>query len=115
LLKLVDDNGKPSQQATAPVVSKKTEDVQRRLASALSHVEQWQDGIFSLDQLDKLLKVVNDVVSYRSKEWNPMTNSTTRTCVEKLLSCIQLIKKQAHREKRLKTVKKWKHSMDKWR
>ncbi|KAL4093998.1 hypothetical protein PRIC1_011427 [Phytophthora ramorum] len=98
-----------------PLISKATSEMKGRLASILTQVEQWQDGIFSMGQVDKVMKTLGVVMAYKSKEWNPPADSAARTCVEKLKACIRMIKKQAHRDKRLKTVKKWKCSINKYR
>ncbi|KAL4147688.1 hypothetical protein PRNP1_011442 [Phytophthora ramorum] len=98
-----------------PLISKATSEMKGRLASILTQVEQWQDGIFSMGQVDRVIKTLGVVMAYKSKEWNPPADSAARTCVEKLKACIRMIKKQAHRDKRLKTVKKWKCSINKYR
>ncbi|KAE9038624.1 hypothetical protein PR003_g5595 [Phytophthora rubi] len=93
--------------------SKTTTVKQGQLKSLLGQVEEWQDGIFSLDQLDKVMKELNGVVSYHSMDWKPLADPTVHICVEKLRSCIQHVKKNAHRDKRLKMVNKWMASIDK--
>ncbi|KAE9350327.1 hypothetical protein PF008_g6499 [Phytophthora fragariae] len=97
----------------SPRTSKTTTVKQGQLKSLLGQVEEWQDGIFSLDQLDKVMKELNDVVSYNSMDWKPLADPTVRICVEKLRSCIQHVKKNTHRDKRLKTVNRWMASIDK--
>ncbi|KAK1940083.1 hypothetical protein P3T76_008406 [Phytophthora citrophthora] len=92
----------------APSWSKATEAKVGVLMSVLAQLKQWQDGIFSLDQLDKELKKLNDVIAYRSSDWEPLSDPSTIDCLDKLTTCIELIKKKEHRAKRLKTVNKWK-------
>eukprot|EP00644_Phytophthora_capsici_P001350 jgi/Phyca11/105104/e_gw1.10.453.1 len=78
------------------------------LVSVLAQLEQWQDGIFSLDQFDKEMKKFNDVMAYQSSDWKPLSDPSTIGCLDKLTTCIELIKKKEHRAKRMKTVNKWK-------
>ncbi|KAI9916804.1 hypothetical protein PsorP6_016758 [Peronosclerospora sorghi] len=82
------------------------EEMQKRLMSVIQQAKDWQDGVFSLDQLDKEFKTLNDVVSYRLQS-NPKAGEDMRNCLKLLTTCVQKIKKKAHRDKRLKTLKKW--------
>ncbi|KAG1706749.1 hypothetical protein DVH05_027602 [Phytophthora capsici] len=88
--------------------SKRTEKKMGDLVSVLAQLEQWQDGIFSLDQFDKEMKKFNDVMAYQSSDWKPLSDPSTIGCLDKLTTCIELIKKKEHRAKRMKTVNKWK-------
>ncbi|CAH0490302.1 unnamed protein product [Peronospora farinosa] len=69
-----------------------TSKIQARLVSVMDLVEQWQDGIFSMNQVDMALKMLNEVVAYKSKDWNPYSDQTVRDCLEKLTTCIKMIK-----------------------
>ncbi|UIZ22368.1 hypothetical protein KXD40_004792 [Peronospora effusa] len=87
-----------------------TSKIQGRLVSVMDQVEQWQDGIFSMNQVDKALKMLNEVVSYKSKDWNPYSDQTVRDCLEKLTTCIKMINREegkTHRDKCLKTLSRW--------
>ncbi|KAL3672562.1 hypothetical protein V7S43_001857 [Phytophthora oleae] len=107
---LLDTKAKGSSQVSkgSPSWSKATEAKVEVLMSVLAQLEQWQDGIFSLDQFDKAFKKLNDVMAYQSSDWEPLSDPSTIDCLDKLTTCIELIKKKAHRDKRLKTVNKWK-------
>ncbi|GMF21932.1 unnamed protein product [Phytophthora lilii] len=95
---------KPAQSGT--ISSKNTSEADDRLAEVLAQVEQWQDGIFSMDQLDKVIKVLSEIVSCKSKGWKPRADPTFNACLDKLKSCIKMIKKQALRNKRLHSIKR---------
>ncbi|KAG7395414.1 hypothetical protein PHYBOEH_003773 [Phytophthora boehmeriae] len=107
-------NSKPprSKQST---VNKRTEGMKERLTWPLDQVRQWQDGIFALDQLDKVIKEVNEVMSCNAKDWNPYADPRVHECVGKLEACVNLIKKDTHRQKRLKTVRKLVNQLEKQR
>ncbi|KAG6969969.1 hypothetical protein JG688_00005080 [Phytophthora aleatoria] len=48
------------------------------------------------------------------KGLGPLADSNSRVCVERLTRCIHLIPQKSHREKYLKTIKKWKKSIDRY-
>ncbi|CEG50001.1 Protein FAM133 [Plasmopara halstedii] len=52
--------------------------VQSRLQDILVQVEQWQNGVFSLNQLEKAIRNLEEVLSYRSKQWNPLADFDAR-------------------------------------
>ncbi|RLN46177.1 hypothetical protein BBJ29_007647 [Phytophthora kernoviae] len=64
--------------------SQETEEMKDKLTSLLAQVTQWQDGIFALDQLDKVIKSVSEVMSHNTKDWNARADSRVHECVEKL-------------------------------
>ncbi|GMF46382.1 unnamed protein product [Phytophthora fragariaefolia] len=106
---------RPDKISQSPQLSRTTRNKLNLLKTTLAELELWQDGIFSLDQLGKLMKTLNDIVSYTSTEWKPLADPTLLKCVEKVSVCIQSIKQKDHRSKRLKIVKRWKANIDKHR
>ncbi|CAH0514952.1 unnamed protein product [Peronospora belbahrii] len=111
ILTLLDEKINSSQPARAihshMRFSSTTKKKQEQLVLAMDQLERMQDGIFSLDQVDKVVKTFSTVVSYQSKDWNPYSDHTVRKGLKMLTACIQMITKKTHRDKRLKTVNKW--------
>ncbi|KAI9983762.1 hypothetical protein PInf_007833 [Phytophthora infestans] len=91
---------------------KVVEEMQDRLEKIIAQAEQWQDGIFSVNQLDKAVKELRDVVSYRLQSWDTLPDLDTGLCADKLIRCIKYIQKPVHREKYLKIVNKLKQKVD---
>lgn len=79
------------------------------VSEALKQVTTWQNGIFSLQQLDKVIKTIGGVLDeHRSNSaWNPRTDERVLECVGKLRACVEGIKKDDHRAKRLSILDKW--------
>ncbi|ETP21160.1 hypothetical protein F441_05260, partial [Phytophthora nicotianae CJ01A1] len=112
LIKLNEKRKQSTEKSHAPpTTSKTTRKMMDRLKAIITQVEQWQDGIFALNQLDKAIKEFGEVMSYKSKDWNALADPNSRACMDKLVGCIQFIKKQAHHDKYLKAVNKWKRSV----
>ncbi|KAG2826713.1 hypothetical protein PC129_g8141 [Phytophthora cactorum] len=53
-------------------------------------------------------------MSYQSKDWDPLEDSNSCLCVNKLICCIHFIHKLEPREKHLTTVNKWEKSIAKY-
>ncbi|KAG6966984.1 hypothetical protein JG688_00006524 [Phytophthora aleatoria] len=96
-----------------PTASKTTKEMQDQLKGIIAQAEQWQDGIFSLNQLDKAVKGFGDIASYQLQFWDSLADFNTGLCVDKLIRCVKFIQKPTHREKYLQILNKLKQSIDK--
>ncbi|KAF1772351.1 hypothetical protein GQ600_20629 [Phytophthora cactorum] len=88
--------------------------MQDRLEAIIAGVEQWQEGTFlSLSQLEKAIKGFGNVTVTRQRIGTTcgLQLPLVRGAVN---SCIHLIPQKSHREKYLKTIKKWKKSIDRY-
>ncbi|RLN87555.1 hypothetical protein BBJ28_00006584 [Nothophytophthora sp. Chile5] len=92
-------------------LSDETAAMKELVVSSLAQVNEWQDGVFAVGQVDKVMKQLDSAVYYVMTDWDPRTDSTLRECLDKLAACIQHIKKQALRDKRAATVKKWRAAL----
>jgi hypothetical protein len=79
------------------------------VAEALEQVNMWQDGIFSLQQLDKVIKSIGRVVDdhRHNSAWNPLADEFVLECIGKLRTCVEGIKKDDHRMKRQAVLDAW--------
>ncbi|KAG3237699.1 hypothetical protein PI124_g17325 [Phytophthora idaei] len=96
-----------------PKASEKAKEMQDRLKVIIAQAEQWQDGIFSLNQLDKAVKGFGDIASYQLQFWDSLADFNSGLCVDKLIRCVKFIQKPTHREKYLQILNKLKQSIDK--
>ncbi|KAG7382678.1 hypothetical protein PHYPSEUDO_004648 [Phytophthora pseudosyringae] len=87
--------------------STKTTAVMESLVWPLSQLKQWQVGVFSQEQLTKVIHSLGRAVSYKANDWNPRTDPTVRDCVERLVSCIKRIDELKVRKKLMRKVKSW--------
>ncbi|RLN92220.1 hypothetical protein BBJ28_00003246 [Nothophytophthora sp. Chile5] len=92
-------------------LSDETAAMKEIVASSLAQVNEWQDGVFAVGQVDKVMKQLASVVYYVATDWVPRTDSTLRECLDKLAACVQQIKKQTLRDKRAAMVEKWRAAL----
>ncbi|CAI5734346.1 unnamed protein product [Hyaloperonospora brassicae] len=95
-----------------PRISGTMEKMQGRLLSAMSRVKSWQGGYFSMSQLDGVIRLINDVVSYKVREWNSYTEQLLRKCLKDVTSSIRTIQPTRDRERYLKKITKWETMLD---
>ncbi|KAF4134442.1 hypothetical protein GN958_ATG16377 [Phytophthora infestans] len=91
-----------------PTLSKATTRKRDQLMAINAEATQWRDGNFTLDQLQKNIKGLGEIVSYQAKDWDFLADVNCRLCVNKLIRCSHMIPKEEQREKYLKTLKRWK-------
>lgn len=105
------DGARDEASATTSASSKRARDEPSSVASslaiaeALDQVNTFQDGIFSINQLDKVIKSVGAVLS---SDWDLRSDTRVLKCVDRLTKCIENIQKGDVRAKRLAIVKEWK-------
>ncbi|ETI51362.1 hypothetical protein F443_05257, partial [Phytophthora nicotianae P1569] len=90
----------------------KTKRKQDQLKAIIADVEQWQADTFSSSQMASAITRFSSVATYQVKEWDPLADSNSRLCVDKLIRCIHLMPQRSHRDKYLKTLNKCKKSID---
>ncbi|CAI5729570.1 unnamed protein product [Hyaloperonospora brassicae] len=95
-----------------PRISGTMEKMQGRLLSAMSRVKSWQGGYFSMSQLDGVIRLISDVVSYKVREWNSYTEQLLRKCLKDVTSSIRTIQPTRDRERYLKKITKWETMLD---
>uniref|UniRef100_A0AAV1UB33 Uncharacterized protein n=1 Tax=Peronospora matthiolae TaxID=2874970 RepID=A0AAV1UB33_9STRA len=92
----------------------KMEEMHGRLLSVMNQVQQWRDGNFSTNQFDKVFSTINGVVTFKAKAWNPCLERLMCKCLKEVTSCVGMIKSKQSRDKRLKTLEKWKIALNKY-
>uniref|UniRef100_M4BGT4 Uncharacterized protein n=1 Tax=Hyaloperonospora arabidopsidis (strain Emoy2) TaxID=559515 RepID=M4BGT4_HYAAE len=92
----------------------KMEEMHGRLLSVMNQVQQWRDGNFSTDQFDKVFCMINGVITFKAKAWNPCLERLVCKCLKEVTSCVGMIKSKQSRDKHLKTLEKWKIALNKY-